>query len=182
MLFPITEKELTTYYVIDKISVRQIAKIYQCSHTNILYYLKKFNITRRSQSEYMTIKNPTQDINVRDKMSNSAKARKVKCNFKGGKRFNNGGYVEILDKNNSSSNKQGYILEHRLIMEKSLGRKLSSTEIVHHIDGNKKNNNIDNLMLCKDRKEHNRIHKLAYDFIVKIGKLKGFYKYYESKI
>ena len=44
---------------------------------------------------------------------------------------------------------KGYkvILEHRAIMEIKLGRKLSSKELIHHIDGNKLNNSIDNLEL-----------------------------------
>ena len=37
--------------------------------------------------------------------------------------------------------------EHRIIMEKHLGRKLDSCEVVHHIDGDCLNNNISNLML-----------------------------------
>ena len=43
-------------------------------------------------------------------------------------------------------------LVHRRVMEEKLGRKLKSSEIVHHIDGNKLNNDPDNLMLVT-RKE-----------------------------
>lgn len=39
------------------------------------------------------------------------------------------------------------IREHRLVMEKFIGRKLLRNEIVHHIDGDKKNNDIKNLQL-----------------------------------
>ena len=48
--------------------------------------------------------------------------------------------------------------KHRLIMEKHLGRLLGDEEIVHHVDGNKRNNNIDNLILFKDRVEHKAFH------------------------
>lgn len=49
-------------------------------------------------------------------------------------------------------------LVHRKIMEEHIGRKLKPTEIVHHIDGNKLNNDISNLMIVS-RKEHIRIHR-----------------------
>ena len=52
--------------------------------------------------------------------------------------------------------------QHRVVMERILGRKLKTIEIVHHIDGNKKNNDPKNLMLLKNQAEHASLHmKLA---------------------
>jgi hypothetical protein len=52
----------------------------------------------------------------------------------------------------------GQIKLHRYLMEIKLGRKLLSSEIVHHIDFDKFNNDINNLLLT-DKSEHNRIHR-----------------------
>lgn len=49
------------------------------------------------------------------------------------------------------------VLEHRYTMELHLGRKLSSHEHIHHIDGNKHNNSISNLLLTSNP-THASIH------------------------
>ena len=54
----------------------------------------------------------------------------------------------------------------RKVMEKKIGRKLTSTEIVHHLDFNIKNNSKENLYLFKNAKEHSRYH-LRLIWIVK---------------
>ncbi len=48
--------------------------------------------------------------------------------------------------------------EHRLKMEIHIGRKLTKGEVVHHIDGNKSNNSIDNLILFPTKKAHTKYH------------------------
>lgn len=78
-------------------------------------------------------------------------------NWNGGKRMANG-YIMVLNRTHPFCNNSGYIYEHRLVMEKHLGRTLLPTEVVHHIDGNKTNNKIENLMLFNKNKDHARHH------------------------
>ncbi len=47
---------------------------------------------------------------------------------------------------------------HRYLMEKNIGRKLLSKEIVHHIDGDTMNNDLDNLKMMTQA-EHFRLHQ-----------------------
>ncbi len=51
--------------------------------------------------------------------------------------------------------------EHRVVMEQLLGRNLRSDEIVHHKDGNKKNNDLENLEVLS-RAEHTAIHSTKF--------------------
>ena len=82
-------------------------------------------------------------------------------NWKNGKLITNG-YIYVLNRNHPFANVIGYVAEHRLVMEKKIGRFLTKTEVIHHQDRNKKNNNIENLVLFPTDKEHRRYHLLNY--------------------
>jgi hypothetical protein len=68
-----------------------------------------------------------------------------------------GDYYYAVVLNHPNRTKYNYVLAHRVLMENHLGRLLDKNEIVHHIDGNKKNNCIDNLQLMK-ASEHVSFH------------------------
>jgi HNH endonuclease len=53
------------------------------------------------------------------------------------------------------------ISNHRLIAEQVLGKALPPGAEIHHIDGNKQNNDPSNLVVCKSRAHHMQLHARA---------------------
>lgn len=78
------------------------------------------------------------------------------------------GYAYRMD---SGSNRQ--IMLHIEKMEEFLGRKLTETEVVHHIDKDKKNNNIENLCVYENQNQHGKAHQQLENIAVDLYK-KGF--------
>jgi transposase len=72
-------------------------------------------------------------------------------NWRGGRSVTGHGYVAVHvsddDPMVSMRSKAGYVLEHRLVMARSLGRPLQFFESVHHINGDRKDNRLKNLQL-----------------------------------
>lgn len=50
-----------------------------------------------------------------------------------------------------------YVAVHRLVVEQHLGRYLTEHEVVDHIDGDTRNNNIENLRVFENNAEHLRV-------------------------
>lgn len=94
-----------------------------------------------------------------EKLSAAKTGKKgIKSNaYKNGRHLGNG-YVLVLVGDHPRKSKNGYVYEHHLVMEKSIGRFLKDGEVVHHKDGNKMNNSIENLKLFPSQSEHMAYH------------------------
>ncbi len=76
---------------------------------------------------------------------------------KGGKYIKDG-YIFIRKTQHPFAASNGYVREHRLIMEKFIGRYLDPDEFVHHLNMNRSDNRIENLILFSSRPEHQKRH------------------------
>lgn len=89
----------------------------------------------------------------------------------GEKRIDHEGYVQVRvhPDHEGKGLYGGCVREHILVMEQELGRSLAKGEIVHHIDGNKTNNAINNLQVMTNA-EHNNCHAKSEGLVFELYK------------
>ena len=168
--YQIKEKLEKSYETLGSLS--KVAKHYNVSKKTILNYMNKFKIPRNSitirfdeESLLKRFSEGENIISIAESLGVSVPTvRKV---FKKHKidtdRFHKGyilkdsGYILIRKPEHPNSDKKGYVLYHRLIVEEHIGRYLSKEEVVHHIDFDKNNNNITNLQILNPT-THAEIH------------------------
>ena len=102
-------------------------------------------------------------ILVKNGIPRDGRHKSNNSNWSGGVTKTSQGYIKVRDPLNVMADNRGYVWEHRLVMAKHIGRPLHRTEVVHHIDENKCNNDISNLMLFSSQAEHIRHHRLMND-------------------
>lgn len=79
-------------------------------------------------------------------------------NWQGG-RAKAGNYIKVFAPWHLEARVDGYVLEHRLVMEQKLGRSLRQSEVVHHINGKPSDNRPENLELLDGQSAHLKIHR-----------------------
>ena len=107
--------------------------------------------------------------------------------WKGGRTIDKSGYVQLhhtllsvkeQSLFSSMKNHSGYIWEHRLVVARSLCRPLTKSEYVHHLNGIKDDNRLENLKLVGSS-EHGAEEKRRFDLLQKeIARLQGLLRQY----
>lgn len=90
-------------------------------------------------------------------------------NFKNSPQINAEGYICVRTPPNHPCRRR-YMPLHRLVMEQKIGKFLLPGQVVNHIDGNRQNNEPENLQLCASQSEHAKLgipgmrrHKKLWD-------------------
>ena len=72
-------------------------------------------------------------------------------------------YRYVYSPDHENATKDGYVLEHRLVMEAVIKRLLTKQEVVHHINGDRLDNRIENLVICKSSGTHMADYHITRD-------------------
>jgi|26BtaG_2_1085354.scaffolds.fasta_scaffold60802_2 hypothetical protein len=115
-------------YVTNKIHIRKIARMCNADMKTIIYWIDKLNFPRQPFEQ-------------------PKKTGKENPRWKGGVSATKDGYLKVTVRGNPMANSSHQITIHRLVASKALGRPLKRHEVVHHINGNKKDNRNINLLI-----------------------------------
>ena len=88
--------------------------------------------------------------------------------WKSGRVIDNRGYVKIYSPDHPN-NVHNYVFEHRLVMEKKLGRLLNKNELVHHKNAIKGDNRLSNLIVLLRKVHFGEVDcpNCLYKFLIK---------------
>lgn len=168
----ITEKLLRELYETQEKTMKEVSEELGVSVGTVFNYIKRYGIKSRPKMTDKTrgrisktktgkpspLKGRKVPSETRRKIS-VAKKGKYKCNTKygGHKKKRADGYASVYTPNHPFASKDGYVMEHILMMEEHIGRLIGRDEVVHHKNGVRDDNRIENLELMTF-KEHAKYH------------------------
>lgn len=110
-------------------------------------------VSRSVKTSKRIVRDTLKSAGVRIRPQGEAQTGKHNPSWKGGRR-KLGRYWYIYQPDHPNATRHGIVAEHRLAMEKILGRFLKPEEVVHHKDKNPENNDPDNLELFPSNGKH----------------------------
>lgn len=132
--FPHSKKTLTALLT-KEVSAAKVARILGCHIQSLLNAVRRFDIPYREM----------------DKRGENNPA------WQGGVVLDKQGYRLVYSPEHPFRTQHNRVREHRLVMEKKLGRYLLPKEVVHHLDGNPQNNTVENLVLFSSNADHLKV-------------------------
>lgn len=170
----VNQETLYDLYIIRGKPMHEIAKELNIAIGTVYNYLHKYNIqTRNMEQAFEKLKERGWEYpqSAKETIGKAKKGRKLsketrkkmsisdKIGGIGHKKKRSDGYICIYFPDHPKSTKDGYIMEHDLIMECLIGRHLKNDEIVHHKNKIRDDNRKENLQLMTF-KEHARLHMI----------------------
>ena len=119
-------------YLYEQKSIRKIAEEIKCSTDTVLNRLRKYGVQTRKYGDWV--------------------GKMEKCpNWRGG-RYNHKGYILVRVPNHPRASNNGYVREHILVWEKYHKKSLLKGWTIHHLNGIRDDNRIENLEAMSSRK------------------------------
>lgn len=158
----IKEDVLRELYVNQQLSMKEISQKLDVAVGTVFNYLKKYEIesrvepterTRKKWSEKRKgVPSPRKGVSLSEetkkKISEAQKGRIRNPSLYGGHRKRRSdGYIKVYVPDHPLATKDGYVMEHILVMEKAIGRYITRDEVVHHKNKKRDDNRIENLEL-----------------------------------
>ena len=142
--------EATRWGKLVTIKSKQTLHHFKCNHCNV-EFTKAKNGKRGQSDVHFCTTCFTPELAQKE----TIKCRDKKAEIRGEK-FDRG-YKEIFVGKDYPYRSTKWVREHIVNMETHIGNKIPTGMVVHHIDGSKTNNEIDNLLLCSVS-DHNNCH------------------------
>lgn len=127
---------LNEEYIVKDRKVKEIADALKCSHWTVIAALYRYRILKESDRP-TSKKDPSLPTGVMRK----------------------DGYLIVFQPDHPNANGRGFVMQHRLICEATLGRYLTAQEEVHHLNERRDDNRIENLLVMPDYRTHMEFHR-----------------------
>lgn len=129
----------------------EAARVLQITQNGLRFMIKKYKLTVLRGEKWNRKLFLKAEV---DALADRPRTRRMSCEPAATTHMDRHGYTQRYYPLHPGCNSSGCVGEHRLVMEEVLGRILTDSEVVHHRDGNRANNDPSNLELFQCRGSH----------------------------
>lgn len=154
---------LRTAYCEEGKTMQQIANEVGCTAAAIHAHIHRCGIQARKNYDYPATEKAkeawrkngaarkgaklTEEQKAAISAANKGRRKRADYEFGGHEKKRDDGYIAVYCPDHPNCNKEGYVLKHRLVMERAIGMFIPDGYVVHHINHVKDDNRIENLAL-----------------------------------